>query len=131
MSRIPTTRYHTGIYAVLEKHLRKAKRPLTCVDVLEHDDVRIFTTDANRISNYLGHMWRKKLLQRHVAPPSELSMARFAYTWNPEQVEARAVEGPTQVTLKGKSAETDLTVTRHGNQIIIDGVSLKLTILLK
>lgn len=131
MSRIPESRYHTGIYAVLEKHLRKAKKPLTCVDMLDHSDVRKFTEDTNRISNYLGHMWRKKLLKRHIAPPSELSMARFAYTWEPEQVEARPVEGPAHLVLKGKSSETDLTVTRLGNQIIIEGETLKLTIQLK
>lgn len=131
MSRIPETRYHTGIYAVLEKHLRKAKQPITCVDMLDHADVRAFTEDANRISNYLGHMWRKKLLKRHIAPPSELSMARFAYTWGPEQAEARAVEGPTHLVLKGKSPETDVTVTRLGNQITIEGETLKLTIQLK
>lgn len=131
MSRITPGRFNTRIYSLLEAHLRAAKKPLTCVDMLEFEDVKEFTEDANRISNYLGHMWRKKLLRRHTALPSDLSMARFAYSWDPESHSPVPVKGPAEVVLTGKDEELDVTVSRHGNVIVIEGANFKLDLLIK
>lgn len=70
-----------GIYKVLENHLRKTDKPLTCVDLYEKGDVKKFAKDANKVSDYLGHMWRRGLLHRFFAPKTDTSFARYAYTW--------------------------------------------------
>lgn len=74
-----------GIYHVLKQHLEASDQPLTCVDLYDHPDVRALVDDANRVSDYLGHMYRRGLLARHPAPKDGTSMARFAYSWkNPK-----------------------------------------------
>src|SRR5689334_7157468 len=74
-----------AIYKALEKHLRATKQPLTCVDLYKHADVRGLATDANRVSDFLGHMWRRGLLERFAAPKTNTSFARWAYQWKAEQ----------------------------------------------
>jgi hypothetical protein len=77
-----------GIYSVLEKHLRKTADPLTCVDLFQKADVQKFAANANKVSDYLGHMWRRGLLDRFYAPRTSTSMARYAYAWKEEPAEA-------------------------------------------
>lgn len=127
--RIPPTRFNVTIYEALEKYLRAATEPITCVDLLDHPDVSAITKDANRISNYLGHMWRKGLLQRHAAPPSELSMARFAYTWKEAADDVVPIEGIKSFTLEGSAG--DVSAKRVGNIVTLEGEHFKLTIQIK
>lgn len=71
-----------GIYATLEKLLRATNEPLTCVDLYNAiPNVKQFAETPNRISDYVGHMWRRGLLQRWTAPKTLDSKARYAYTW--------------------------------------------------
>lgn len=77
-----------GIYKVLENHLRKTDKPLTCVDLYDKNDTKKFAKDANKVSDYLGHMWRRGLLNRFFAPKTDTSFARYAYTWKTEGEEA-------------------------------------------
>ncbi len=70
-----------GIYHVIREHLEAAQGPLTCVDLFDSPDVKKFAVDANRVSDYLGHMYRRGLLDRHPAPRLDNSSARFAYSW--------------------------------------------------
>jgi hypothetical protein len=129
--RIPPARFNTEIYSVLERHLRAAgDTPQTCVDLLEHSDIRAITDDTNRISNYLGHMWRKGLLQRHIAPPSNLSMARFAYTWKTEVADnVVSVEGIKAFMLEGPAG--NVSVKRIGNTVTLESEHFRLTLQLK
>lgn len=78
------------LYVVLEKHLREASEPLTCVQLLDFPDVREsaiaeFGSEPRRytdqVSNALGLMWRRNLLTRYPAPAENNSQARFAYEW--------------------------------------------------
>lgn len=72
----------TGIYQLLEDALRKAgDDPQTCTDLYERPEIRPLVRDANRVSDYLGHMWRRGLLQRWYAPKDLSQRNRYAYTW--------------------------------------------------
>ena len=52
-----------GIYKILEDLLRASgDTPLTCVDLYNDPKVRKHATDANKVSDFLGHMWRLGLL---------------------------------------------------------------------
>ena len=54
-----------GIYAILEQLLRATSEPLTCVDLFDRiPGVKRYAGAPNRISDYVGHMWRRGLLQR-------------------------------------------------------------------
>lgn len=73
-----------GIYRTLEELLRKAKAPVTCVDLFDNPEVKQYAPNANKVSDYLGHMWRRGLLQRYTAPQTSTSLARYAYLWRQE-----------------------------------------------
>lgn len=69
------------IYKVLEQHLRAAKEPQTCVALWEHTDVREHAKSADKVSDFLGLMWRRSLIQRWSTPKNSMDRSRFAYTW--------------------------------------------------
>lgn len=70
-----------GIYHVIEKLLKASSEPLTCVDLYDTAEVRKYADSVNRVSDYLGHMWRRKLLKRFDVPRTQTSAARYAYSW--------------------------------------------------
>lgn len=75
------------IYQVIEEILKKAKRPMTCNDLWDNNEqVRELEHEGgvNKISDYLGFMWRKGLISRYPAPKTSTNFARFAYIWKQE-----------------------------------------------
>jgi hypothetical protein len=97
-----------GIYHVLERLLKESDRPLTCVELFDFPEVQKLINEkgqagVNKVSDYLGHMFRRELLKR---VPGNVGSARFAYTWkNPN------VGSPTARTLSPR-----LTVVDHSKQ---------------
>lgn len=76
-----------GLYTALENAFAKSREPLTCAAIMDDPEVRAaalnrFGNDlqvaTNKVSDKLGFMWRRGILDRVPAPPSR-SMARFAY----------------------------------------------------
>ena len=50
----------SGIYQLLENRLKATgETPLTCGELYEFPEIRELARDANRVSDYLGHMWRR------------------------------------------------------------------------
>lgn len=127
--RLNPKRYATGIYAALEQVLRESSKPLTCVDLLTYDVVRQWTADANKLSNCLGHMWRKRLLKRHTAPASDLSMARYAYSWLGNPDTERVVPLPKQFMLE--IPKRQLKITQVPNGVTLEHDTFTITIKLK
>lgn len=75
------------IYKELERVLRATgDTPITAVHIFEADaKVRELAVSANRLSDYLGHMWRRGVVQRYYAA-NDKTRARYAYTWKDEGV---------------------------------------------
>lgn len=74
---------HNDLYPLLQQHLRIAERPLTCHDLFDIPEVRAVAPSANRVSDYLGVMFRKGMLSRVQAADDEAEhgRARWAYVW--------------------------------------------------
>jgi hypothetical protein len=70
-----------GIYQVIEKILKASKKPLTCVELFDFEEIRQYAEDTNKVSDYLGHMFRRGLLRREPVSKGSAGAARFAYTW--------------------------------------------------
>jgi hypothetical protein len=70
-----------GLYQALEKILRKARKPMDCVELYDIREVRDFAATPNRVSDYLGNMWRKGEVKRLPGPSTEHSGARWSYQW--------------------------------------------------
>ena len=78
-------RSRRDIYRVVEKFLRQSGQPMTCVDLMDNYEVEQealheFGEDkrqaTNKLSDVLGFMWRRGLLNRY--PYSGDQMARYA-----------------------------------------------------
>lgn len=52
------------------------------MELYDLPDVRKHAESANRVSDYLGHMWRKGEARRSPAPKHKNNDARYAYEWN-------------------------------------------------
>jgi hypothetical protein len=79
-------RNEAGLFYALEVVLRAAKEPLTCVQIYDENmTVRDHASSPNRVSDYLGGLWRKGQVTRSIAPRTSNSSARWAYSWKSEQ----------------------------------------------
>lgn len=76
------------IYTVLDDFLEKASSPVTCADLMDIPDVRAaaivrWGKDIQRcrekLSDTLGFMWRREVLDRFTAPFAENGRARWCY----------------------------------------------------
>lgn len=128
--RIPPKRFATGIYAAIEDALKDSGEPLTCADLIDRAEIRRWTTDANKISNCLGHMWRKQLLTRHPAPIKHLSMARYAYSWKGNTTDDNKVI-PMPKQFVAETTKHRLEVTQIPNGVAIESDQFSITIKLK
>lgn len=92
-------RSSSEIYNVLEKHLRAAPYAMTCVNLMDIQEVRACALETygdvrvatNKVSDNLGFMWRRGLLTRFPAPKEGSSFAKYAYIWD-KKVDARPTE---------------------------------------
>jgi len=76
-----------GLFYVLESILKAATGPMTCTQIYdESSEVRNLASSPNRVSDYLGGLWRKGQVTRSPAPKINSSSARWAYSWKQEKV---------------------------------------------
>lgn len=101
------------IYQLVEAHLRGKTEPITCVELMDIHEIREealaefgrsnrdVRTATNKLSDTLGFMWRRGLLTRYPAPRSELSFARYAYTWNEQKIDpSKPIPPPARFSSK-------------------------------
>ena len=72
-----------GLFPALEAALKAANRPLDCQELFDMPSIREHAASANRVSDYLGGLWRKGRVLRLPAAkdPANPSRARWAYEW--------------------------------------------------
>lgn len=114
------------IYGILESHLKAtADKPMTVHDLWERADVREHVKSTEKLSDYLGLMWRRGLLQRWDVPST--SRARYGYTWKEVSVEPTPI--PRNLTrITGKYEKANVTITEHDDKIVLDFDKFTLTI---
>lgn len=88
-----------AIYQVIETALTGSTQAQTCAMLMDRPEVRAaavakFGADVqiatNKLSDLLGFMWRKGILDRFPAPPST-SMARYAYALRNQILDSAAI----------------------------------------
>lgn len=127
-------RKQNGLFVVLEELLKTANRPVTCLDLWDRQEVRDIAESSNRVSDYLGHMWRKGLARRVPAPKSLNSEARYAYTWNwgneHEAQTGTKLSAPVEEKLDVRTIldRPTVQITEDGDEITITLPKLSITI---
>lgn len=114
-----------GLYQLLEKILFEANEPLDAVQIFDMPEVRKLAASANRVSDYLGNIWRKGLATR-IPAGGEGRGPRWKYQW-------KTKVAPSQKTVE---YTPKLLVNRPTVVITEEGLSMQiempdLTIIIK
>lgn len=80
------SRTEDGLYQALEKELKGSQEPLSCAELYERMSIREYASSVNRVSDYLGNLWRRGDVVRLPAPRGITSRARWLYTWKGRKV---------------------------------------------
>lgn len=120
-----------GLFQVLEKILKEADQPLDCVEIYNNSsDVRDLAVNPNRVSDYLGNMWRKGQLVRLPAPRGEDRKTRWLYAWKgrekqkPDMTQAMGFDNQVHTLLH----KPNIHIEDDGNLVTITLPGFTLTI---
>ena len=121
-----------GLFQVLEKILKAADQPMDCVEIYDSSaEVRDRAVNPNRVSDYLGNMWRKGQLLRLPAPRGEGKKARWLYAWKgkapapkPDMSQAIEFDGTAHVVLN----KPNIHIEDDGRTVLITLPGISITI---
>ena len=114
-----------GLFPVLESVLKAAKIPMDCQTLYDMPVVREHAASVNRVSDYLGGLWRKGLVIRLPAPRSENSRSRWMYEWKGHK--GPAMHG-IDYTPRILADRPTVLITEEGNTITIELPNLLISI---
>jgi hypothetical protein len=121
---------HNELFPALEAVLKEAKEPMDCIQLFDIPDIKAIAPSANRVSDYLGVMFRKGLLSR-VAGSTTNSKARWAYMWrNKELPEWKQPRDKEIIDFKPKALldRPELFISENGAYINIETPGFSITI---
>lgn len=113
----------TGLFPALEAALKAASQPLDCQALFDMPSIREHAASVNRVSDYLGGLWRKGLVVRLPAPKESNSRSRWVYEWKGHKgpkLYAEAVEYAPKIL----ADRPTLLVTEEGNVITLETTHL-------
>ena len=115
----------SSLFEVIEAVLKAASQPLNSQDLYEMPEVAKRAASANRVSDYLGGLWRKGLVLRLPAEKDGKARARWAYVWKGDKTpDLRAVEYVPRVL----ADRPTLLITEEGNVITVEMPNLIISI---
>lgn len=115
----------TGLFPALEAALKAASEPLDCQTLFDMPEIRQHAASANRVSDYLGGLWRKGQVVRLPAPRTDNSRARWMYEWKGHK--GPAMHG-IEYTPRILADRPTLLVTEEGRDVTIETPHLLITI---
>lgn len=75
------TNSETGLFPALEKILQAATTPLDCNQLYDMPAIKTHAASVSRVSDYLGGLWRKGLVERLPAAKYSDGRSRWLYRW--------------------------------------------------
>lgn len=126
---------HNDLFPLIEKILREATAPMDCHQIYALGEVRSVAPSANRVSDYLGVLFRKGQVLR-VPAESGQSKVRWSYVWREKATEKWKKEVGLKVAPKAFSPKPlvdrpNIIINETGNHIIVDMPGLRLTLEVK
>lgn len=125
------------LFPVLRGVLQQAQEPLDCNQLYDMAEVRAVAASANRVSDYLGVMFRRGDLSRVASGErGGGARARWKYIWKAKDAPAWKTSGvdPTKVVEYKPKAILDrpsIYITEEGGHIHIEMPQLSITIKVK
>jgi len=115
----------TGLFPALEAALKAASEPLDCQTLFDMSEIRAHAASANRVSDYLGGLWRKGQVVRLPAPRTGNNRSRWAYQWKGHK--GPAMHG-VEYTPRILADRPTLLITEEGRDVTIETPHLLITI---
>lgn len=116
-----------GLNQALEKALRSTGEAMDCNQLYsDFSEVREYAATPNRVSDYLGGMWRRGLVTRVPSTSEGTSRARWRYQWK-ENALAQGTHG-IEYAPRMIADRPNLAITEEGNTIHITFPNLVITI---
>lgn len=124
---------HNDLFPALESALRAANKPLDCHELYEMPEIKRIAPSANRVSDYLGVLYRRGVLSRVLSDREfrETKRARWSYLWRDKSAPAWAETGDKEVLeFKPKSLvnRANVLITEDGGGIHIELPHMSITI---
>lgn len=122
---------HNELFPALEAVLKEANEPLDCIKLFDVPSIRAIAPSANRVSDYLGVMFRKGLLSRVPGATTPGTKARWAYIWrNKEKPDWKIPKDKEIIDFKPKSLldRPNLFIAEDGDMINIELPNFSITI---
>ena len=110
-----------------EAALKAASEPLDCQTLYDMPEVQQHAASVNRVSDYLGGLWRKGLVVRLPAPKTSGSRARWMYEWKGgkgPKLHTHAMEYAPRIL----ADRPTVLITEEGNVITIEFPNLIISI---
>ena len=114
------------IYKLIETALRNASEPMTCNDLYDLPEINAEVESSKRLSNHLGHLWRKKKLDRWYNNDITSGPSTYAYslkeTGEPKLKLVKSVAG------EEKGPPVEYRVSSTEDALVIEVEDFKITI---
>lgn len=107
-----------GLFPALEAALKAASEPMDCQALFELPEIRARAASVNRVSDYLGGLWRKGLVVRLPAPRTENNRSRWMYEWKGQK--GPRFHDAIEYTPKVLADRPTCLITEEGNVITLE-----------
>ena len=109
----------TGLFPALEAALKASEAPMDCQALYDLPEIKKYASSVNRVSDYLGGLWRKGLVTRAAAPKSDDSRARWEYSWK-GQKGPKIFDGAVEYAPRVLADRPSVLITEEGNVMTLE-----------
>lgn len=117
----------TGLFSALEAALRAASEPMDAQQLFGVRDVREHAASANRVSDYLGNLWRKGSVVRLPSDKADGSRSRWMYEWKGHKG-PKIYDNAVEYTPRVLADRPSVLITEEGNVITLEFPNLVISI---
>lgn len=114
----------TGLISALEAALKAASEPLDAQALYDMPAVKQHAASTNRVSDYLGNLWRKGLVTRRPADRVDGSRSKWMYTWVGSRGPKLFGTDETIYAARILADKPSVLITEEGNNITLEFANL-------
>ncbi len=121
---------HNDLFPAIESALRNADEPLDCNQLFRMPDINAVAPSANRVSDYLGILFRRGLVSRIASDRADGSKSRWKYFWRKKEIPAIKQKDVKVLDYAPKAIldRPNIYISEEGEHINIELPHLSITI---
>lgn len=117
--------FQTGLTLALETVLQAATESLDCAQLFDMPEIKTHAASVTRVSDYLGNLWRRGLVERLPAAKNSDGRTRWMYQWRKNRTPSAEsiVYAPRVITDR-----SSMLITEEGDVMTIEMANLVIAI---